>query len=141
MSRNDLMLALSRGINRDLIAYRRLKEMLDAQFAAAMYHDAPRLAAAGQAVEQLAGEIELRRQERVDLVRQLFDGDSQARMEQVFALLPEAPARMFRSWWSELETLVRDCKGMNERLCHLLTDQQEIMQRLLGDNEDIYVPA
>lgn len=134
------MLALSRGINRDLVSYRRLKELLDSQFDAAMHHDAVRLVAAGLAVEQLAGEIEVRRQERIDLLRQLFDSDSRASMEQVFELLPEAPSRMFRNWWSTLEAMVRDCKAQNERTCRLLTDQQEIMQRILGDREDIYVP-
>lgn len=141
MSRNDIILNLSRGLNQDLLAYRRLKEQLAAEFDAAMYHDSARLAAISEVVEQLAGEIESRRQERVDLVSQLFDNDRNARMEQVFSLLPEAPSRMFRGWWSELESLVHECKAQNARICRLLTDQQEIMQRILGDREDIYAPA
>lgn len=141
MNRNDIIVTLSRGLNQDLLAYRRLKEQLEAEFDAAMYHDSSRLAAISEVVENLAGEIEIRRQERVDLVAWLFGDDKNARMEQVFSLLPEAPSKMFRAWWSELEGLVHDCKTQNARLCRLLTDQHEIMQRILGDQEDIYAPA
>lgn len=141
MTRNELIMQLSHGLNHDLHDYRQLKEQLEVQFDAARLHDAARLAAISETVEQLAGEIEARRRERVDLVTRLFEGDAEATMERVFSLLPQAASQMLRSWWSELHSLVGDCKAQNTRTCHLLTEQQEIMRRILGDDEDTYAPV
>jgi flagella synthesis protein FlgN len=141
MTRSELLMRLSRGLNADLAAYGELKALLQAQFDAALRHETVRLAEISDAVTELAETLEARRRERVDLVGTFLEGDAEPSMTKVFASCPEAARAMLQGWWSELENLVRECKALSGRSCTLLVDQHEIMQRVLNGEANIYAPA
>lgn len=141
MTRNELLVLVTRGLNADLVDYGELKKLLEAQFDAALHHQSARLAELADTIVSLTETIDGRRRERMELVGALLEGDPEPSMDKVFALLPEKPSRMLQEWWSELENLARDCKAQNARACSLIMDQHEIMQRVLNGEADIYVPA
>jgi flagella synthesis protein FlgN len=141
MMRNELLVRLTRGINADLLDYRELKRLLTEQFDAALHHRADELGEIAASVISLAEEIETRRQHRVELVGLLLEGKPEPSMVKVFGTLAEAPRRMLLEWWAELETLVCECKEQNAKVCRLMTDQHEIMKRVLGGEKDTYAPA
>lgn len=140
MTANDRLIRLARGINADLAAYSQLKKMLGAQFAAALEHHAGKLGQATEAITGLIETLEARRQERVELVGTLLDGDPEASMAKALALFKGASREMLENWWAELECLVGECKAENVRVGQLLMGQHEIMKRVLEREEDIYVP-
>lgn len=141
MNRNERLIRLVRGINADLADCNELKNLLGTQFAAALEHHAGKLGQATEAISSLLETIEARRRERVELATALLDGDPEASMPKVFALFSAASRQVFEGWWSELESLVRECKADNARVGQLLMGQHEIMQRVLDCEADIYVPA
>lgn len=141
MTRNELLARLTRGLNADLVDYGELRKLLKKQFDAALHHRSEELSGIVIAVTDLAETIEERRSERVELVSALLNGDRDASVSKVFALLPEAPREMLKTWWRELENLVRECKELNARIGRLVMDQHEIMKRILDREVDIYVPT
>lgn len=140
MNKRDILLRLAYGVNADLNDYAVLKKRLEAQFTAALHHRSAELATLGEAITGLAEVIEARRRERVELVAALLDGRPGGSVNDVLALFPEATRRMCLGWWQELESLVRDCKAQNARVCQLVTEQHQIMTRVLDGESDVYAP-
>lgn len=140
MNRKDLLLRLAAGIGADVADYNRLRGLLQEQFEAAVYHRSGAIAEVGEAIVALAGTLEARRQERVALAGRLSLEKGAEAMQRIFAMLPPNPRERLQASWQGLERLVRECKAMNQRNCNLLMEQQEIMQRVLNTEADIYVP-
>lgn len=140
MKPSEILVRIGRGLNADLVDYRELKGLLAAQFEAALNHRSEELGRIAAAITELAGTIETRRRDRVELVGALMPEDPDASMEKAMGLFPEAPRRMLQGWWEELEGLAWECKEHNAQVCRLLMDQHEIMKRVLGEEADIYVP-
>ncbi|WP_332673164.1 flagellar export chaperone FlgN [Aromatoleum sp.] len=140
MTRKDALDAILAGVVADVAAYRALRELLDAQFDAALRHDSARIAGVGDRITALASTMHARRAERVGLAARLV-GRAVEKPDAVFALMP-APAREYaESSWRELELRVRECRELNERNCRLLMDQHEIMRRVLDGEAETYAPA
>jgi flagella synthesis protein FlgN len=139
MTRGRALADIVRGVEADRQAYRTLRGMLEEQFAAVLRHDAAALATLAGRVTALVGEIEIRREERVARCAELAGAGSH--MEAVLPLLPEASRNAFVGAWRELEAQVRECKELNARNGRLMTEQHQIMQRVLHGEVDTYAPA
>lgn len=139
MTRGRTLADIARGVEADRHAYRTLRGLLEEQFAAALRHDAPALAGLAGRLTALVGELEGRREERVALCATL--SGTGTRIEAILPLLPEATRNAFVAAWRELEAQVRECKELNVRNGQLMTEQQQIMQRVLHGEVDTYAPA
>lgn len=130
---------LLRDLRADLVQAGDLRQLLEAQYQAALRHDAAALQTLGERIVACVEVMETRRSRRVSLAQQLAGPD--ARMEAVFPRLGQGWGRTGQTWWLRLETLVRDCKAANQRNCALLAEQQALMQSLLQPQGELYAPA
>lgn len=139
MTRGRALADIVRGVERDRAAYRELHALLEEQHAAALRHDAARLGDLAGRVTALVEAIEARRIEREAIVATLVGAGS--RMAAILPLLPEVSRRGFEAAWSALESQVLECKRLNVRNGRLMTEQHELMRRLLRGDADTYAPA
>lgn len=137
-ARQQALAALLRGVADDAQAYPALLQLLEQQFDAAVRHQNARLVELAAEITQVVDAMHERRARRVAQVALLLG--PQARMAQVFALLKGASRATLERQWAELETMVLECKRLNQRNSSLLTDQFSIMQRVLHGEENIYAP-
>lgn len=138
MTRDQALSRLLDGIQDDLGACTTIRDLLEQQFQAALRHRGAELAAlAEDLMPQLEG-MEARRQQRVQLVRALFG--QQAGMDDLFAALPGERRDGAMAAWTQLETLVRDCKSATTRNAGLMAEQHSTMQRLLHGEDQTYAP-
>jgi flagellar biosynthesis protein FlgN len=135
---------LALGVQADLNDYGSLKALLQTQFEAALRHQTSALAQVAGEITALCQILQVRRLQRVTLVDQCAalaaDASPQDKVEALLAQLPFAYRAVAQSLWHKLQALVHECKVLNLRNCTLLMDQHEIMQRVLNDESDIYVP-
>ncbi|KQP37171.1 flagellar export chaperone FlgN [Pseudorhodoferax sp. Leaf274] len=132
---------LLRDVQADLADYAGLNDLLDAQFAGALRHDA-------QAMESLAGRIvavvdqlDARRQFRVGLLARLTGGATPS-VPALVAQWPAARRAAVQALWDRLEQAVQDCKARNLRNARLLTEQNALLARVLHGPEDtLYADA
>lgn len=142
MSLRPVFARLLADMDADVLDYRTLQGLLDAQFAAALAHDGERLQALAAEAMTLVEAIEARRAARVDLVAQLLPRHRTPAMKDVLASLPATPSAVLATRWQTLEDLVRDCKERNARNGRLMADQQALLQRVLAGREaDTYAIA
>ncbi|MFT4173471.1 MAG: flagellar export chaperone FlgN [Rhodocyclaceae bacterium] len=142
MNPQQALLLLAQGIQSDLADYERLRGMLEEQFAAALRHDTPALARLAEDIGMLCAALEVRRGERVTLVNALVGPEvpPAGRVEAVFARLPGRYRTAAETLWQGLGERVAACKALNVRNGALLTEQHDIMQRVLGTESDTYAP-
>lgn len=133
MTRREALQKLFQGMHADVQGYRRLRELLDEQFEAALQHRTEQVREVVERISALAQELEARRRERVDLVGRLAPRAAPPSIGAVAGMLQGAARATFESCWSSLEKLVHECKRLNQRNCRLLMDQYEIMRRVLDD--------
>ncbi|MBU0602991.1 MAG: flagellar protein FlgN [Gammaproteobacteria bacterium] len=139
MKRADAVLRLVRDMHSDAAAYRDLRTLLDAQFDAAVRHDAVAVRDIAGHIAESVERLDARRVLRVRLVTQLFGAD--ARMDSMFDAMATDNGVRCRALWQELEEHVVECKRLNARNCALMSDQYEIMTRLLHGEDQTYAPA
>lgn len=138
LTRTEAQARLAQGVGADLAACHALLDMLERQFDAALRHRSAQLAElAGQLMPALEA-IELRRQQRVALVRALLG--PHAGMAELIASLASPARAALAADWVALEKLVLECKHRNSRNSALLTEQFSIMQRVLHGEEQVYAP-
>jgi flagellar biosynthesis protein FlgN len=142
MNAQQALLLLAQGIQSDVADYDRLHGLLEQQFAAALRHDTARLAQLADEIGTLCAALDARRVERVTLVSALVGPDVPAtqRVEAVFARLPGRYRTAAETLWQGLHERVAACKVLNVRNGNLLTEQHDIMQRVLGAENDTYAP-
>lgn len=140
VSQSETFLNLASGVRADLAAYSKLRALLEEQFDAALHHQSERLVHIADRITAATEALERRRRERVVLTRTLLGPGSDISMTAVSNMLTETSRRVFQAWWNALESQVRECKALNMRNCRLLTDQHEIMQRVLNGEADTYAP-
>lgn len=140
MTRKDALDAILAGLFADVGGYRALRELLDAQFDAALRHDSARIADVGERITALASAMHVRRAERVGLAARLV-GRPVGTPDAVFGLMAGPARERAESSWRELERHVSECKALNERNCRLLMEQHEIMRRVLDGEAGTYAPA
>jgi len=139
MTRGRALATIVRGVEMDGDAYGRLRALLEAQFAAALRHDAAALGELATQVTSLVAEIDARRVEREAICTTL--AGQGARIPAILPLLPELSRQAFATAWSALEAQVVECKRLNVRNGRLLTEQHALMQRLLRGDADTYAPG
>ena len=138
---SEALSRLVKGIHADMADYRHLHELLDVQFEAALRHQSSRLIEIAEKISELVNTLEQRRQERVALASMLTGSGQPVSMQGVVQLLTESSRPSLQACWQSLENQVRECKEANARNCRLLTDQHEMMQRILHREVDTYAPA
>jgi flagella synthesis protein FlgN len=138
MSRGRALAAIVRGVEQDSQAYRELRGALEEQFTAALRHDAQGLAGLATRITALVETMDMRRLERETICATLAGRG--AGVPALLPLLPEASRQAFAGAWSALEAQVIECKRLNARNGRLMTEQQELMQRVLRGETDTYVP-
>ncbi|HSD40195.1 MAG TPA: flagellar export chaperone FlgN [Rhodocyclaceae bacterium] len=142
--REQALQRLALGVQADLNDYGSLQVLLQTQFEAALRHQTAGLAQVADEITALCQILQARRLERVTLVAQCAelarDASPQEKVEALLAHLPSAYRGAAQAIWHKLQALVHECKALNVRNCTLLMDQHEIMQRVLNDESDIYVP-
>lgn len=141
MTRRDAFGRIFAGMRADLQAYRELRELLEQQFHAALEHRSADIQDIGERITALAGVIEQRRRERVELVTMLTPRNARACIASIAERLQGPSRAAFDACWRALESAVRECKALNLRNCRLIMDQHEIMQRVLKAESDTYAPA
>ena len=139
MSRGRALAAIVQGVEADRDAYGTLRALLEEQLGAALRHDAPALGEIAARITALVAEIDGRRIERETICATLA-GEG-ARMPAILPLLPQVARQAFGAAWEALEAQVIDCKRLNVRNGRVITEQHELMQRLLRGDADTYAPA
>ena len=130
---------LLQDLRNDLQEARQLRVLLNLQFDALLKHDPKPLPALAVDIVASIERMQQRRARRVALVLRLVG--PRAGMAEVLAGLSPSLKTMGEAWWAALQELVRDCKDANLRNCALLTQQHELMQRVLEPDSDLYAPA
>ncbi|AJC21223.1 flagellar protein FlgN [Pandoraea pulmonicola] len=138
MTRKEAFKALVLGIEIELTRYHELKALLERQYVAAMRRDATGIERIAQSiltlVDTLAEHHELRRIHACILAAP----SAPASMMDVLDCIAGAPRERLMTIWSQLETLVRECKTLNARNGQLLVAQFEVVQRALYGETHIY---
>ncbi len=139
IARQKLIDRLMVGVGEDVRDYRTLIAALEEQFTVAVRHDGAAMDGLTRRIETLVDRLEARRSERVRLVEQLHGKG--ARMTTAIEALPDPRRKMLAAGWSGLEQLVLRCKQLNERNCALMTDQHDVMHRVMHGEGHTYAPA
>ncbi len=147
MTYADAVRGLVQGLRADATDYDTLKLLLERQFHAALRHATGELDVLSQQIVGLAGILDGRRRERLQLARLLLGMKAQAAPAPAVSIgavtqrLPAAARPAFTAEWTRLEERVRGCKELNTRNCRLFMSQFEIMQRVLVEEAHTYAPA
>ena len=142
MTHREALVRILRGLYADVDDYRRLRELLQAQFVAALKHSAEEIGAIADRITDLAATLDGRRRERVRLASLILKGDSfRVSIKAVSARLPEASRAAFDSCCATLEGLIEECKRLNRRNCRVIMGQYETMQRVLNTEAVTYAPG
>lgn len=139
MTSVDALDRITRGVSHDLRDYCVLRSLLEEQFHAALRHEVTTLATLADCITKLVDGLECRRVERVLLVEALVGPGAQ--MVTLMARVGGERQQYLASAWVTLQAAVKDCKDLNARNCRLMTDQRDIMQRLLHGEDVGYVPG
>ncbi|SCK17573.1 flagellar protein FlgN [Vogesella sp. LIG4] len=139
MNPRDTAKTLLADVASDRNDYRVLEQLLEDQFAAALRHDSAAISDINQRIEVLLERLDAHRRVRPTLAARLLGSNKMVSMEAVIDFLPGVPSAALAGWWEELQHAVRRCKELNARNGRLMHSQQEIMQRVLHGESDVYV--
>ncbi|MPV70248.1 hypothetical protein [Burkholderia sp. BE17] len=125
----------------DGVGYRKLVQLLEDQFAAALRLDAAKLGTLAGAIAAEVDAIDLRRRYRIErlgeapgavlaLGRRLLAGDRHAKQRALFV-----------DCCAEVKALAARCRTLTRRNSGLLVAQYEAMWRLIHGERHTYVPA
>ncbi|KAB0642018.1 hypothetical protein [Burkholderia latens] len=125
----------------DCVGYRRLVQLLEDQFAAALQLDTVRLGVLAGVIAAETDAIDMRRRHRIErlghargavvaLGRRLLGDDRHAMQRASFVERCE-----------EVKLLAARCQALTRRNSGLLVAQYEVMQRLMYGESHIYVPT
>lgn len=138
MNREQAFKQLLATVQQDLQGYRQLEQLLEQQFSAALAHQ-------GEALKQLGGDIvnqcdalQASRDQRLQLAGQLLGDGRAASMDAVLKLLPAAAEQACRQRWDALVAQIHQCQTLNLRNGQLLQQQQELMNRVLNGDSNVY---
>ncbi|POZ63390.1 flagellar export chaperone FlgN [Chromobacterium alticapitis] len=126
-------------IAEDLTEYQRLLARLEAQFRAALEHDAAALAMSADEIAESCVRLERSRRARLELVRGLLPAGAEASMTAALAVLPPALRDQAGAHWQRLRGLIAECRESNLRNGHLLQQRRELLQRVLVGESDVYL--
>ena len=138
-TRQQSLRLLMKGVAEDVKAYRTLQTLLEQQFHAALRYQATPLSELAAQITALVEALEQTRRQRLVLVEHLLGAGST--MAAVFPLVSDSPRTALESGWQLLEQLVLDCKQRNLRNSKLMMEQQDMMQKIMHGEEQIYAPV
>lgn len=132
---------LLRDVQADLADYAELRALLAQQFAGALRHDAQAMAPLADAIVALVERLDARRQFRDGLLMRLGSGAAPS-VPALLAQWPAAQRAAVQLLWDRLEQAVHECKALNLRNARLLTEQHQLLSRVLHGTEDpLYADA
>ncbi|WP_238139371.1 flagellar export chaperone FlgN [Roseateles aquatilis] len=126
------------GLARDLRDYGTLREWLERQFHAALHHDAEAIADLSARILAQATAIEAQHVARRELLAALLGPNTAPTLRALVARLPTATAEPLAALHREFERAMTECHALNLRNAQLITEQQMLMQQLLGREEHVY---
>lgn len=135
---NTVVRQFAADLQSDLLACQDLIVQLKLQFEASVSQQTARLNEVLSCITELLAAIELRRQRRVKIVQALSPADP--RCAALIATFPAALQSVCRDKWQQLEMLLQEARQLNLRNGEFILSQQEIMQRVLFGEQDIYDP-
>jgi flagella synthesis protein FlgN len=142
MKHSDALSRIFAGMRADVHDYRRLRDLLEAQFGAALQHRTVEIGEIVERLTELTAVLEERRRERVEQAGLLAAGStSRVTIASVAQSLQGKSRATFDACWTALEASVQECKALNLRNCQFLMDQRDIMQRVLNAEANTYAPA
>jgi flagella synthesis protein FlgN len=128
-------------VQADLADYADLRALLDQQFAGALRHDALAMEPLAEALVAVVDRLDARRLFRDGLLARL-NGGSAPSVPALLAQWPAAQRAAVQALWDRLEQAVQDCKALNLRNARLLTEQHQLLTRVLHGTEDpLYADA
>ncbi|PZP35653.1 MAG: hypothetical protein DI603_02430 [Roseateles depolymerans] len=134
-----LIAELGEGLRRTHQGYERLQQLLERQFQAALRHAAAEI---GEISEEIASQVQLieaqGRRDREVLAALLGSEHGRPSVRELLRRLPRQKAAPLLQRWRALQRQLADCKALNLRNNQLMTEQQALMQQLLGREEHIY---
>ena len=122
----------------DLADYPRLMESLEAQFHAALAHDAAGLEACAADISALCARLEQSRRLRLGLVKALLPSAEEPTMAGALAVLPPAVREQGEARWQSLSGLIVASRERNLRNGQLLQQQRVLLRRVLEGEADVY---
>lgn len=140
MNRDEQLKQLVGGIQADLADCRRLSALLEQQWHFVLLHDVQRLEQVRTAILSLTEQLERHREVRVKQVVNLLGIAEGGAMSKVWALLPNNARVLCERLWTQLTDEVAHCKRLNTRNGQLMVMQQELIERILFGESNVYVP-
>jgi len=137
----EALTLLLRDLQADRAGYGRLRELLEAQFQAALRHQAEPLQRLADEIVALVDELDAHTRQRGLLLRKLLGSQGEPTMSRLLQRLPTTAAQALGGLWTALEEQVRECKALNQRNCQLITEQQALMRRVMGVEEGLYAES
>lgn len=134
----EALAALLRDLQADRSAYAQLRELLEAQFQAALRHRAQALQESAEEILALVEQLNAHTRQRGLLLRQLLGSHGEASMGRLLQRLPASVAQTLGGLCTALQEQVNECKALNQRNCQLITEQQALMRRVMGVGEELY---
>ncbi|STR44571.1 flagellar export chaperone FlgN [Iodobacter fluviatilis] len=134
---NILIRQFATDLQSDVKAYQDLIVLLDEQFSTSVQQQTAQLSRVLEQINEQLAAIEVRRARRSQMIQTSKAADCEALM----ALFPVALQQACLSKWQQLGTLLRQAKQLNQRNGEFILSQQEIMQRVLFGEQDIYDPV
>ncbi len=133
---NTLIRQFATDLQSDVKAYQDLIALLNEQFSASVQQQTTQLSRVLVEISEHLAAIEVRRTRRSQMIKTSRVADCEALM----ALFPAALQQACLSKWQQLGALLRQAKQLNQRNGEFILSQQEIMQRVLFGEQDIYDP-
>jgi flagella synthesis protein FlgN len=134
---NTLIRQFATDLQSDVKAYQDLIALLEEQFSASVQQQTTQLSRVLVDISEHLAAIEVRRTRRSQMIKTSRVADCEALM----ALFPVALQQACLSKWQQLGALLRQAKQLNQRNGEFILSQQEIMQRVLFGEQDIYDPV
>jgi flagellar biosynthesis protein FlgN len=128
-------------VRADIREYHDLRDLLEQQFQAALRHQIESLRAVGERIVERVDGLQRRRAQRLAVAASVTGAAPLAAHAALQRRLTGRPAALLQDWTAQLQALVGECQQMNQRNCALITDQHEIMRRVLNQEESTYAPA
>ncbi len=129
---------LSDGLRQDLSAYDDLRELLNQQFNAALKHDADQMSELSARILTQVAALDVQRARRRELLVSLLGSAVEPSVRSLLQRLPASTAQPIAVQWRALEQALTACKTLNLRNCQLISEQQALMQQLMGREEHVY---
>lgn len=137
----DRIRQLIMGINRDVVWYQQLEQLLKEQHSHMIRRNNEAIHHNNERQIQLLQLLHDSSRQRVQLMRSFGLQASSNDLERLASRLPATTSDKLLAQWHKLETNVARCKRLNDHNGRLLANQQLLIRKLLNTQEDFYQPS